>query len=281
MAETGSRRLIILFIIILVIIAIIVLIFTLIYKTESVTSPTVTGCANLPPPSSVEAISTGVTKIKVSWSPVPDAARYRVYIGSIPGFTRGTAFDDYLTGDTEYIIERQVLGRTYYIRVESINICDNAGELSEELSVELGFPEKFRIVSREQPSLALKIAPDFTNIIVDTLCTGVGLDDLCVWNYDQTEGFITGVSSSNTCIKTYPASVDLRVKYEPCGTISYYNWNAARRWNYNSENGTICNPSNAEGLNCIKINGPAIPGQSTIRVPYDGTPSMQWDIVEA
>jgi len=281
MADTrATRNLIILTIVILVILLTAALIYALIYNPRSTTASTV-GCSSLPPPTGVVAISTELSKIKVSWNPVINAARYHVYIGSIPGFSKTTSFNDFYTGDLEYTITGMVLGRTYYIKVATVNGCTSEGLLSSEKSVTLGFPPKFRIVSRDQPTLALRVAPDFNNIIVDSFCSGNVGDDLCIWTYDPDTSYMTSVSSPLICMKTFPAAVDLRVKYEPCAVItSGYNWSAARQWNYDTANNSLCNPINPEGLNCIKINGSSLPGQSTVRVPFDGLDTMKWDIVE-
>lgn len=280
-SETATRRLIILIIIVLVIITIVILVFALLYKAASSSSTTSTGCSNLPPPTNLSAVSVGLTRIRVTFNAVANAARYHIYIGSISGFDKATAFNDYFTGDTQYDIEGMVLGRTYYIRVATVNDCSGEGILSAEKSATLGYPPKFRIISREQPTLALTVAPDFNNIVVDGFCSGDPGDDLCIWSYDSDTGYMTTANAPLNCMKTYPASVDYRVKYEPCGAMTYYNFAAARQWNYNTDVGSLCNPQNSEGLNCVKISGTATPGQFTVRTPYDGDIDMQWDILEA
>jgi hypothetical protein len=278
-ADAALRRVIILTIIVLVVIMIIVLVVTLIYRARSSTSGSSTGCSSLPPPTNINIQTVGLTLIRVTWNAIPNAARYHIYIGSIAGFDKSTAFDDFLTGDTEYDIEGMVLGRTYYIRIATINSCSGEGILSGENSIAYIFPSKFRIVSRDQSSLSLTVAPDFNNIVVDSLCSGVPGDDFCIWSYDQSSGFMTTSSATQNCMKTFPDSVDYRVKYAPCDNKEYYNWDLARRWNYTPGTGSLCNPQNPEGLNCVKIAGATTPGQFTIRVPYDGDGNMQWDIV--
>lgn len=280
--DRNTRRLIIVFaILILIILVIIVLLAIFNRKTGAGGASNATGCSNVPSPGNVTAITIQTTKIKVAWSSVPNADAYKIYVGTVPGFTKSNSFADYTSRTTEFTIDDLTLGRTYYIFVESINVCGNAStSVSATVSTELKFPDRFQIVSRSNPGLGLKIAPDFQNIILDNLCTGVGLDNLCIWKYDQNQGFIVSESIITNCMKTYPAAVDLRVKYEACGTISYYNYSAARQWIYTPSEGTLCNPQNPEGLNCIKIAGPVVPGQNTTRVPYDGSSRMQWDIVE-
>lgn len=279
--DKGTRRIVIIAIIVLIIVLIAILILIFIYKpgAPSSTSST-TSCQNVSPPAGVIAINTELTKIRTFWVPTPSAKTYRVYIGTISGFNRTTALNSFLTRDAEYVIENLVLGRTYFIKVESIGICGNISELSDEVSVTLGFPAKFRIVSRADPNLALTVAPDFNNVVVDTFCSGEPGDDLCIWSYDSNNNFIITTETPTNCMKTYPQSVDIRIKYESCALNSYYNAIEARQWNYDGGPGTLCNPLNPEGLNCVGIGGPPTAGQSTIRQPYDGTDFMGWDLVE-
>lgn len=278
--DKKTRVLIILITIVIIVIIALVIVFAIRYTRSTNSSSSVTGCDNLATPQNVIVLSQGITDINVSWNKVTNAASYKIYIGTVPGFNAANSINSYVTAQTTYIIKGQVLGRTYYIRVSAVNACDNESPLSPEKSVTLSFPPKFRIVSKEQPTLALTINYDST-VHVQPLCSGVGLDNLCLWQYDPTTGYVESVNNPAICMKTYPASVDLRVVTEPCSTISYYNFTYARQWNYDTGIGTLCNPQNPEGLNCVKINGPAIPGQTTVRVPYDGTSSMQWEIVEA
>lgn len=282
MEERGTKTLIIIFAIALLVIVIVVLILAVrSTRTGAGTGQSATGCTSPSAPTGISAIDFQITKIRVSWSYVAAADSYKIYVGTVPGFTKSNSFADYSTRSNEYFIDDLTMGRTYYIFVESIGNCGTVSkEVSKTVSATLTFPARFQIVNRQSPNLGLKIAPDFQNIIVDNLCSGTGLDNLCIWRYDADNGYIVSDSAINNCMKTYPAAVDLRVKYEACSTISYYNYAAARQWNYDPKTGSLCNPLNPEGLNCVKINNAAVPGQSTIRTPYDGTGFMQWDIVE-
>lgn len=236
-------------------------------------------CQSITPPLNVETTTINLTQIQVTWTAVRTATRYRVYIGSVSGFSQANPIDVFNTTETNYTIVGMVLGRTYYVRVSAINTCGGESPLSPEKIARLGFPRKFFLVSRANPNLALRVGPDFETIIVDSRCSGGRNDDLCVWQYDNETGLIQGGSNSLLCMKTLPAAVDTRVKYGDCSVFPYSNSFQARQWNFNTANGSICNPKNPEGLNCIKINGPAIPGQAAIRIPFDGTPTMQFDIV--
>jgi len=280
--ERTTRRFIVFFVIVILVVLVIVFILTIRYKAKATATSTGTICSTVTPPTGVTAKSANVTDILVNWNTSPGATSYKIYLGTVPGFNRTNAINSYSTAQTTLTIKGQVLGRTYFVRLVSVNACSGESVLSDQLQVTLGFPPKFKIVSKDQPTLALKIAPDFQNIVVDNVCSGIGPDNLCIWQCDAVNGFIEAVSTSTNCMKTWPTGTgDLRIKYSNCSDITYYNYAAARQWNYNTALGTLCNPQNPEGLNCIKIGGSSIPGQSTVRVPYDGTTTMQWTIIEA
>lgn len=280
--ERSTKRFIVIFVIIIVVILIIVFILTIRYKNTATVTSTGTTCSTVTPPTGLVGKSAQVTDILVTWNPSIGASFYKIYLGTVPGFSRTNSIASFSTAQTTYTITGEVLGRTYFVRVASVNACSGESILSDEVDVTLGFPPKFMIVSKDQPTLALRIAPDFQNIIVDNLCSGVGSDDLCIWQYNTENGAIESVSTPTNCMKTWPASTgDLRVKYGLWSEILFYNYASARQWVYDTASGTLCNPLNSEGLNCIKISSPSIPGQSTVRVPFDGTTSMQWTIIEA
>lgn len=281
MDNKGKIGLIIAVLIVMVIIMIVILILVYRYKPTSATSSAATGCPNVAPPGAVLALSSQLTNIQVTWNASANAVTYRVYIGTIPGFTQGSALSSYLTGATQYYITGMLLGRTYYIAVTSINSCGAESLFSQESSVTLGFPAQFRIVSRAQPSLALKVGTDFVDVEADNFCSGVAGDNLCIWTYNSSASSLSIVGDPTNCMDTFPTSVDTRVKYQPCGDPTYYNSYAAFQWNYNSSEGTLCNPYNPEGLNCIKLPGAQTPGTQVTRTTYDGTLSMQWDILQA
>lgn len=78
------------------------------------------------------------------------------------------------------------------------------------------------------------------------------------------------------CMKTVPSNVDTRLKYGSCEANLY------GQWIYDPVTGSMCNPPILTTTpNCLKISGLAIDGADIISVPYDGTSSMQWDIIQA
>lgn len=236
-------------------------------------------CQSIPPPTNLETITVDVVKIQVTWTKVRQAVRYRVYVGTVPGFNRSNAIEIFTTGDPNYTILGMVLGRSYYIRVSALNTCGSESVLSPQNTVRLVFPRRFLIVSRQNPNLALRVGNDFETIIVDNRCSGTANNDSCVWQYDSDNALIQSASNPLICMKSLPTNIDVRVKYGDCSVFPYSNSYQGRQWIFDTRNGSICNPQNQDGYNCIRINGPAIAGQSTIRIPFDNSPSMQWDIV--
>lgn len=264
-------------VIIIGLIIIIILTFVLVKRARLATNNN--PCQSLPPPTNVQVITTNLTTINVTWTAVSTATRYRVYIGSISGFGQTNPLDMFNTTQTNYAIVGMVLNRTYYVRVSAINNCGAESPLSPEKMIRLGLPPKFLIVSRANPALALRVGPDFENIIADNRCSGTLTDNLCVWQYDRDNNTIQSAGEPLNCMKTFPSTIDIRVKYGNCNSFPYYNSLQARQWNFDPVSGSLCNPQNPEGSNCIKINEPLIAGQPTSRTPFDNSPSMQFDLI--
>lgn len=280
--DSRTSKIIIIIILLLFISAIMVfLIFALRYKpsNSTTTGSTSTGdCSTPVPPVSVKVESFQTTKAKVTWKAVAGSNKYKIYVGTISDFNKQTAIDTFLTGNTEYIIENLILGRIYYFFVVSFNDCSTESGKSTTVSAIIDYPPVFRIQNRSNPNINLVVAGDLTNIITGPSCTNTGIDVNCAWNYSKGNNYITSDANQSNCIKTYPAILDNRVKYGSCGDTTYYNYVFARQWNYDPSTGSLCNPANPEGLNCIKA-ASLSNGQSTFRIPYDESPEMQWDIV--
>jgi hypothetical protein len=282
MADTNPqtiRTLVIVTSIFIIVLLIIVVILTFILARKARLATNSNPCGTPSPPINVTLSTVNLGTIQVNWSATPNAVRYHVYLGAISGFTQANPLDTFNTTQTNFTITRQTLNRTYFIRVSSINQCGAESILSPEQRVSLGLPRKFLIVSRANPNLALTVGPDFENIVLDNRCSGSINDNLCVWQYDAENGFIQSAGTPLNCMKTFPAAVDLRVKYGSCEVLPFYNSAAGRQWNFDVTNGSLCNPQNPEGLNCVKVNDPLIAGQSTVRVPFDNSNNMRFDIV--
>ena len=283
MDDGNTKTLIVVTFIAVIIIFIIVLVMALLANRNTSSSDDSGGqtCTAPPPPGGVTAVNFQTVNIRVNWSAVPNADAYRIYVGTVPGFNKSNAFATYIANGTEYIIRNLTLGRTYYIFVESIGVCGNISlSQSPTISVVLAFPARFQIVNRANPGLVLKIAPDLQNVVVDTPCSGVGVDTLCIWSYDAGTAHIVSEFSGN-CMQTFLDSVDNRIKYDDCNSNTGQDYVLRRQWNYTPDVGSLCNPQTTQGLRCVKIDGPPIIGQSTIRVPFDQSDLMQWDIIEA
>lgn len=276
-SSIGSRGPLVLFILIVLAVLILIIIIAYRYQKADITTTSASGCQSSAPPTNLRAVSFQLKNIRLTWTASPSAVRYKIFIGSIEGVSEVTSFDDYITTDTELIIENLVLGRTYYMRIKSINACADISTFSEEVSARLGYPPFFRIVSRHQPNLALKIAPNFTDIILAPLCTGGPGDNLCIWSYDETNGYMTSVDSPNVCMRTFQSSITNELRHDVCADLNFVGGRSFGTWNYTPDTGSMCNPQNVDGIACLKISGD---NTTIFKTPYDGSNDMQWDIVE-
>ncbi len=278
-----GRGFIIFIIILIIAILIIVLILILfVFKQKSSTSSSSTAnCSTLPQPTNVQAISLNVTEVQVSWSAIPGTAKYKVYVGTVSQFSPANSIESVLTAETTTIIDGLVLGRTYYILVQAVNACNQGGSLSEEVSVHLGYPSQFKIVSRAQPSLGMKINSTFDGVILQTLCSGATNDNLCIWSYIESATEIVSSSTPLNCMKTIPPQVSNFVEYGSCTDQTYSNFSYNRSWTYDNATGAVCHATVGGSTPCIKSNGPLTAGQGLILAQYDGSPEMQWNIVQA
>lgn len=276
--QVGERRLIIAFIIIIVVAIIVILVVTLLYNSNRVTRTNV-GCSTTNPPLNVSVISVNIVTARVSWTSLPGVSKHRIFVGTISGFNTTAAIQSQVSTTSTADIIGLILGRTYYFKVAGINACDEVGTPSGEVVLNLSYPAKFRIVSRLQPALALKINGTFEGVTLQPICSGG--DNLCVWRYNASMGAIVSDIDPLNCMLNVPANIDTRLKYASCTDDPYGNVELFRQWIYDPSTGSLCNPPIFTSTsNCLKINGPAINGAELISVPYDGTASMKWDIIQ-
>ena len=276
-SSVGSRGPLVIFTLIVLTVLILIIILAYRYKEPTIGTTSASGCQSAGPPTDLRAVSFQLQNIKLTWTASPSAVRYKIFVGSIPNVSEVTAFEDYVTTDTELVIENLVLGRTYYMRIKSINACADISSFSEEVSARLGYPPFFRIVSRHQPNLALKIAPNFTDVILAPLCTGGPGDNLCIWSYDESNGHMTSVDSPNVCMRTFPAVITNELRHDVCVDLNFAANRTFGTWNYTPDTGSMCNPDNIDGVACLKIAGD---NTTVFKTVYDGSNNMQWDIVE-
>tara|TARA_R110002072_G_scaffold45565_4_gene126734 strand:+ start:18332 stop:19171 length:840 start_codon:yes stop_codon:yes gene_type:complete len=274
--EIGGRGPLILFIIVVVLILAFLVYLAYVYVDPAVSSRSNLGCIAAGAPSNLTAVNFQLTKIRLTWPSTPNATRYRVYIGSISGFNIATSFQDFVTNSTEAVVDDLVIGREYFFRVQSINACNSTSGLSVEASATLGYPAKFRIKSKTDPSKSLRVALNFEDAELSTDCSGLLADDSCIWTYDELTGEIRPFSTPSNCLKTFPTLVDTGAKVDICEDPLLLNNQTAKTWNYTPDTGTLCNPINSMGLNCLKVQQN---GTDVIRIPFDNTVSMSWDIV--
>ena len=270
--------------VLIIVIFIIILIFVLfVFKlngTSSSSSSAVT-CGTLPQPANLQAISYNVSNIKATWSAVPGTSKYRLYVGTVPEFSPANAISSTLTVETTAVVSGLVLGQTYYLLVQAVNACNQGGALSQQVSVNLGFPTQFQIVSRAQPSLSMKINNTFNAVDLEPLCSGTPGDDLCIWSYVESSSEIVSTGTPLDCMKSIPPTVSNNLVFGTCTDNTYVNYVYNRAWTYDNITGAICHATTGGNTPCIKSNGPLISGQPLILAQYDGSSEMQWDIVQA
>lgn len=276
-----SRKFVIAAVVILFVMIVIILVIAFLYKPGAASAASVRACPTMTPPTGVTAISVNITNIHVTWTAVPNAVKYTVYVGTVSQFGRANALESFVTINTSYTVTGLILGRTYYIIVSATNICGNEGSPSSEQSVTLGYPAKFNIVNQSQPSLAMTIDPSLTEIILNPVCSGVGNDNLCDWNYDPGTNEIRADNSTTNCMITNP-NINNTVLAGSCNNfgddVNYIN---DRTWIYDNSNGSICHPQLNNLTLCIKANGSLAAGTGLVMIPYDGTNLMQWSIVQS
>lgn len=280
-ASDPSRKFVIAVVVVLLIIIIVVIVLALLYRSSTAAGASVASCPTMTPPQGLTAVPLNTNTIQTQWTAVPGAVKYKVYVGTVSQFSPSNAISSSVTALTSFNIPGLIVGRTYFIIVTAINACGSEGSLSAQASADLGFPAKFNIVSRSQPTLAMTIDPTFTEIILDPVCSNVGSDNLCVWSYDESTSELHPEVSSVNCMATFAPSVDNTVKYDTCNDINFTNAVNFREWQYTSTNGSLCHPPLNGVTNCVKVNGSISTGVNLIMTPYDGTAGMQWNIVQA
>ena len=161
--------------------------------------------------------------------------------------------------------------------MKSVNACGNESAFSAESSTTLGYPAVFRIVSREQPTLGLRVANDLINVELAPFCSGAPGNTRCLWSYDNNNGYIFSIDSPSICMTGKPTAQDSEVGYAPCSELQFGFYRPYGIWNYQQANGSFCHGEIAGGNNCIQI---ATDGVNLLTNTFNGLSNMQWDIVE-
>lgn len=274
MVDPNSRTVIIIGVILIIGVIIIITLILLFRNNDSTNNGDQTNCALLPFPLNIKGNVQGISSIKLTWNVVSGATRYRVFIGTVPGFVTANALTTELSDSNEIVISSLVSGRDYYIRIETLNQCNLAGSLSPELKIVLGFPSEFIIANRNNNGLVFGTNDGSTALIrLETDCRED--DEFCYWIFNPNDRTVRPKNDITRCMvsKDDNPNPDF-IGLDLCINIPQ----AEKQWEYDEDLGSICHPVPSGGFSCIKT--PSIaPGQEMIINSYDGTTSMQWDIL--
>lgn len=279
MVQANSRAFVVIVIVIIVIIIVLAILVALFVEPSSGSDGTGgTGdCNTLGPPFNITAQAQGLTQMRITWDPVPGATRYRVFLGTVPGFTKSNALSTELTDLTLVVIGGLVAGRSYYIKIETLNACNGVGELSQEISAFIGFPSEFKIINRNQQSLVF--GTNGGSMTVAQLEPDCGAGDDCVWTYDLATKTVRPKLFPTRCLTSVddnpnPDKLMLEVCDPEPNALQ-----AVQQWEYDEDLGSFCHPLPSEGFSCVKVDGLILPGQDLIIQNYDTTNEMKWDLL--
>lgn len=275
----GSKTLVFFFFVIALTILIIILIIAYRYEFPEIGVGESRGCQGVGPPIGLSAVSFQLQNIRLNWIPAPGAIKYKIFVGTIPDVKETTAIQDYLVqgNQSEFVISNLILGRTYYFKMKSLNACGTASIFSGEAFATVGYPPIFRIVSRDQPNLALRVAVNFQDIEVGPLCSGNPGDTSCLWTFDQSTGYISSIDSPSVCLTAKPTISTNEIFYEACSELFFAYAKPYGVWNYTPQDGSLCHADVGDGVNCLKIDSN---NTNVIKSSFDGSTTMKWDIIE-
>lgn len=260
-------------------ILIIILILAYRYKTPEVGVGGRVTCEGLAPPGNLKAVGFQTTNVRLTWNIIGEAREYKIFVGTISNVQETTAIETYLVpgNTTSYVVNNLVLGRTYYFKMKTINSCGAASIFSGEVSAFIGFPPIFRIVSREQPSLGLRVGNNLTDVELAPFCSGAPGNTRCLWSYDSDTGYISSIDTPGLCMTGKPNSENSEVTYSPCSELSFSFFQPYGIWNYQAQEGSFCHNDVGNGQNCVRI---APDNVNLLTTAFNGETNMKWDIVE-
>ena len=281
MVDANSRVFVIIAIIVIVILLALVLISALFFTggSNGNVDPDGNPCNNLPPPSQINAVPQGLSEINISWNAIPNAVRYRVFVGSVPDFDKGNALITELTVSTQITIGGLVSGRDYFVKIETLNGCNDVGPLSAEIQTTIGFPSEFKILNRVQDSLGFGTAGgSVTTLQLELDCEGT--DEFCFFTYDPSDKTIRPKANPLFCVASDPDPPNNdKLIIQGCNQAIVSKGINSIQWEYDDELGSLCHPIPFGGFACAKVDGLILPGQDLIVKNYDSTNEMKWDIV--
>ena len=259
------------FFVLFVIIAIILVIIAIILIRRSSTSQEQLDCQELAPPTNIVAVPQGFTTIDVSFTRNQTATAYRVYIGVVPNFNRNNALNSILTNQTQINIENLIAGRTYYIRVSSINNCLVEGTLSDQIPVNLAFPRFFQIQLRSNPSLVVSYPSLNSQGVLNPDC---GTSGGCKFEFDEETKFIHPPGNDLLCLVS-TGSNGGAIEWEECEDADPIR----RQWRYDGELGSFCHEEPSALFDCLTVNQ-ILPGEPIVVQPYADVNERKWNLSE-
>jgi|SRR5579885_413019 len=277
----ANRRTIIWIIIIIIIILIIVFVLVFIFgkghTTQALTS-TVTGCATLDPPNNISITQNDNETITITWTAVPNASRYKAFVGTSTGFSEAAALTTEITDTNQAIISGLTLGNTYFAFVETLNACNTASIKSNEASIFMNFPAQFKIANRSSPFFTMAV--DGTNVDLETDCQGTS--NLCLFTYDSNNLAIKSVFNPTLCVVSFPDFPNAdRLELKPCASIFPSNASIGQ-WQYDQTLGALCHfppGTNTTATSCAKLSG-GFSNNTPIRIAnYDSSAQVIWDVL--
>lgn len=277
--DANNKKVAIAIIVILIIILVIIGIFVAIngskFNPEAITAAS-TGCEILPPPANVVASVQNVSTILIQWDPVPNASRYQAFVGTTPDFQPANAVTSQFTDTTQAIISGLTAGITYYVFVQTMNVCTIFGINSNVASIFLTFPNQFKIGNRKFPFYVLGTNNGSTTTIdLETDCQGV--NTTCFYTYDNNTQTIRPVVQPNYCVIGLPDFPNNnKVQLGLCSTILGSNPTIAQ-WTYDQTLGALCNPN--INNSCVYNTGPFVNGQTIRLEEYAANNQNIWDVL--
>jgi len=262
---------------VIIIITVIVLVTLVLLRSESSTTPTSdtqTLCTLLPFPQNIQGAAQGISKIRLIWDSVTGAARYRIFVGTVPGFTTANALTTELANVNQITIGGLISGRDYFIRIETLNQCNLPGQLSPEVKITLGFPSEFVIANKINPDIVFGTFNGSTSIVtLETNC--VGDDEYCYWIHNNVDKTIRPKFDTTRCLISRDDGMNPdEIGIDLCIAITQ----DKKQWEFDEDLGSLCHPQPTGGFACIKTDTIG-PGQSMYINNFDGTNTMQWDII--
>lgn len=276
---TGNTATVVILIIIIIIVILIIILIFFVFNRQSSTPPQTTQkclfnndcpigniciggicrsleCSISAPPTNIQVTNPISGIVNISWTFVPGANSYRVYIGTNPNFNKFNAIDFTTTENTSAQFSNVISGFNYYIFVTSVNDCGESNKSQERnIFVTYIWPNKFTLNSAEfayDPSWKAGIRkhwnyPTDKQVLIDYQCNGLICPcvDGCEYIYDDNNLEIQLASDPTLCLVQVPDELDPMI-YDPkvALDICTNHINADKQWVFLEGSKNICLANN-------------------------------------